>query len=433
MLHSALSFKDKGFKFKVIILNAFMGSLLFFSGVVTAEVKGANGNIVFDSNFDQNSEMTLNSTGLGLGKLPSQSLDVAGNTIITSQLWVGGNTGSANLNINGTMGITPITFSSSANVGSQSLILANPAGGGSNIELVLPYAGNVNGQVVFFKQITSGNTVLLNGGGASFDGAPYIKTSASNLSALSLISSGNNWNILSNYGGAQALTLASMSNLVLWYDADDIDGDGLAEGALENATNYESSTGNVLQWNDKSSSAYHLTAVSGNTLPILSLNALNNRAALYFNINALGNSGTSPNLGRGDTFGVFYRHATAGNTQQYFWMFSPSKEPQLNTNQNPNEYDTDAKDFSTVDIEVNGVMTKLLTFGSWHLFYAYAHKDWGARTGGLIIGAQNVFTHYIAQGYIAEMIFFNRQLSIPERRQVEAYLKKKWGLSNIID
>ena len=435
-LYSVLFCNDEVFNIKTVVINAAILALCCFSSVLNAEVKGTNGNIFFDSNFDQVSEMTLNSVGLGIGKLPSQALDVAGNATITSQLMVGGNTGSANLNIHGTMGYTPVTYSSSANVGSQSMILANPAGGGSNIELVLPYAGNVNGQVVIFKQISTGNTVLLNGGGASFDGAPYIKTSASNLSALSLISSANNWNILSTYGGVDALSLASMSNIVLWYDGDDIDGDGVAEGVGENVANYQSSTGNVLQWNDKSSSAYHLTALSGNTTLLVSV--VNGRAAVYFDSDSMGNISTSPNLGRGDTFGVFYRPNTAnGDESQYFWNFNPDAKPGLFTKRNAssgNTYGaTGGTDFSSGNVEVNGESTINLTLNSWHLCYAYAREDWGTRTGGIIVGTNNGNTKALVRCYIAEIIFFNRQLSIRERRQVEAYLKKKWGLNNIID
>jgi hypothetical protein len=401
-----------------------------------ADVKGTSGNIFFDTNSDQLVEMTLNGTGLGIGKVPSQKLDVAGNALITRQLFVGGNTGSSNLNVNGTLGFSAITYTNSSNVGDYSYIFANPVSAGSNIELVLPYAGNVTGREITIKQISAGNTTLINGGGGSIDGAPFVRTNSSNLSALNLISSGNHWNILSTYGGINSLTVASMSNLVLWYDGDDIDGDGVSEGVLEHSSNYESSSGNVKQWNDKSGSAYHLTAVSGNTLPVLSINALNNRAAVYFTADAIGNSSNSPNLGQGDHFGVYYRHVSTGNDWQYFWLFQPSNEPRLYTTRSDNAYlgnAFNANNFSDGTEEVDGVLTKIFTTSSWHLFFSTAQKDWEARTEGINVGNPLSVTRTLNGGYIAEMLFFNRHLSLAERRQVEAYLKKKWNLNNTID
>ena len=80
-----------------IILLFLLISPLFLN----ADIKSTSGEIEFDVQSDQQAELTLNSTGLGIGTSPSGNLHVNGNSILSDQVYIGEATGSSNLNING--------------------------------------------------------------------------------------------------------------------------------------------------------------------------------------------------------------------------------------------------------------------------------------------------------------------------------------------
>ncbi len=117
-------------------------ALFLLSSTCFCDVLSTDGKIRFDTRMDGQAEMTLNSTGLGIGVLlPSSNLHVNGNAIISEQLFVGGSSGSSNLNVIGTIGYGVQTVSSNATLGDSSVVLVDSSS--DNITLTLPYAGNV--------------------------------------------------------------------------------------------------------------------------------------------------------------------------------------------------------------------------------------------------------------------------------------------------
>jgi formylglycine-generating enzyme required for sulfatase activity len=157
-------------------------------------VRGTNDNISFDVQMDGQPEMTLNSTGLGLGVIPSTNLHINGNAIISAQLFVGGNSGSSNFNVNGTMGFGAQTVNASTILGNSSVVLVDSSS--NTILVTLPYAGSVSGRIYTIKKTSLANEVLLSGGGNLIDSSSLFNLSSGNIGAIKVISNGTSWSIM---------------------------------------------------------------------------------------------------------------------------------------------------------------------------------------------------------------------------------------------
>jgi len=101
--------------------------LILFTSTLTlsADVRSANGTIKFDVNSDSAEEMFLNSTGLGVGVSPSTKLHVNGNALITGPLFIGGSSGSDDLNIRGTIGYQVQTVNANATLSGNTTVLVD--------------------------------------------------------------------------------------------------------------------------------------------------------------------------------------------------------------------------------------------------------------------------------------------------------------------
>jgi hypothetical protein len=211
-------------------------------GLNWANVVSTTGNLLFDINSDDRSEATLNQNGFGLGTVPSQAnLQVQGNAIITTQLNIGSNTtGTSNLNISGTYGLTQKTYTQSANLGEYSICFADSSS--SNVTLVLPYAGNATGRVYSIKAISSLNKVWLTAGNQiDSQGVLEIPTSA-NLGSLSVISNGSSWSIIKQFGNQNEV---ASDNLVAWYKLDETSGTVIYDSARGEHATLTDSGGNT--------------------------------------------------------------------------------------------------------------------------------------------------------------------------------------------
>ncbi|MBF0199499.1 MAG: hypothetical protein HQL32_17420 [Planctomycetes bacterium] len=178
--------------------------ILAFISVVTfghADINGPS-EILFDVNNDSQNEMTLNSTGLGIGISPAANLHVNGNSIISTQVFVGATSGSSNLNISGTMAYEVSTVSSNVTLGDSSLVMADSST--KNLYLTLPYAGNAIGRTIDIKKISASNNIWISGGGNLIDKMISLELAATSSSAelpgVSLISDGEQWYILNQTG-----------------------------------------------------------------------------------------------------------------------------------------------------------------------------------------------------------------------------------------
>lgn len=207
-----------------------------------ADVKSTTGQIKFDTQSDNQAEMTLNSTGLGIGVSPSANLHVNGNSIISDQLFVGGSSGSSNLNVNGTLGYGFQTITTSTMLSGNSIVLADTRSG--NIVVSLPEASSYEGRKYTIKKTNTLNSVFIRDGGF-IDSYSDLTLSVNNMGSLSVISHSGNWHILNISGNG---TLLSTDNLVGWWKFDDESGgiatdtsssglDATLEGGLDFSTN----------------------------------------------------------------------------------------------------------------------------------------------------------------------------------------------------
>jgi len=194
--------------------------LILLISVTFCDVLSTDGKIRFDTRMDGQPEMTLNSIGLGIVILPSSNLSVAGNAVISDQLFVGGSSGSSNLNVNGTIGYGIQTVTSSTNLSGNSIVLVDSSS--DNITLTLPYAGNVSGRQYQIKKISTSNSVWISGGANLIDDTnPIELPESSNLASVKLISDGFQWYKIEQKYISE--TVAS-DNLVGWWKFDETNG-----------------------------------------------------------------------------------------------------------------------------------------------------------------------------------------------------------------
>ena len=190
------------------------------SPLALTEVSSLSGKINFDVLEDGVSEMTLNSTGLGVGISPQSNLHIAGNAIIQQQLSVGSSLSSSNLYISGTQSQSIESLSSSGNLYHHSLYLINPAS--ANLQLQLPYAGNVTGRIVDLKAVNNSNTIWISAANSLIDNsAEWTLSSNSRLPHLQVISHLDNWHILSSQGANSGV---ASDNLVGHWALDETSG-----------------------------------------------------------------------------------------------------------------------------------------------------------------------------------------------------------------
>lgn len=195
-----------------------------------ADVISPTGQIKFDVQSDNQAEMTLNQTGLGIGTSPSTNLQVNGNALVTGTLNVGGGSGSSNLHIQGTMGLNFESVNSSITLSGNSILLADTSSG--NVELSLPVASSVSGRKYTIKKISRSNEVFVTGGGY-IDSYTDVTLSTNSMGSLSVISSGGNWNILSIQGNG--ISIAS-DNLVGWWKLNESSGNATTDSSSYNRT-----------------------------------------------------------------------------------------------------------------------------------------------------------------------------------------------------
>ena len=212
-----------------------------------ADLKSTNGTIHFDVNNDQVSELTLNQTGLGVGiNSPSSNLHVAGNTIIHTTVSIGSNASSSNLHVTGSQGFNFQTVSSNIELDAYSTYFVDSSNG--NLQLTLPYAGNVEGRILTIKKISSENQVVIRNIARDGDHAYIMDDNSATgaLPSLKLISSNNFWYKLSEMSLEPAWTPSSANAITFWVD-------------LSDASTVTTVNGNVSQIDDLSGNDFHMT------------------------------------------------------------------------------------------------------------------------------------------------------------------------------
>ena len=196
---------------------------------VSGNVRSLDGTIKFDSNFDGAPEAVLNATGFGIGTTtPSNNLHVAGNSIVSGTMVVGGtsNVSGSNLHISGSWGFSVQTVAGNTTLSGNSVVLADSSSG--NITLTLPVASTVSGRVYTVKKKSNSHSVFINSiSGLVLD----LASGANGYPCVQVVSDGNNWHVMGQMpdgisyyqyliidvsGGPTAtsypLTVASLSN-----------------------------------------------------------------------------------------------------------------------------------------------------------------------------------------------------------------------------
>lgn len=192
-----------------------------FSASSLADVKGLDGNIGFDVDSNGTKEMRLNATGLGIGTNPSSNLHINGNVVISQKIGIGTTNATANLSLQGSLSMGLETFTNDGNIENSSIVLADSSTG--NIDLNLPYAGNVAGRTYTIKKTTTENDVWVYGGGNLIDDKDWqLLPSSTNYPMIKTISNGSQWNILTSYETGNS-TVAT-GNLVGWWKLDETSG-----------------------------------------------------------------------------------------------------------------------------------------------------------------------------------------------------------------
>lgn len=183
-------------------------------------VKSTSGNIRFDSNRDNQIEMNLNGSKLGIGiENPSANLHLVGNAIVSNDLYIGTSSGNSNLNIQGTVGYHYETVTSSTNLSGNSYAFANTAN--SNILLNLPYAANVQGREYTIKKISPNNSMWITGGGNYIDQNQSLTFAANSiLPFIKVMSNGQQWYVMGQESRSSGTEVAS-GNLIGWYRFDE--------------------------------------------------------------------------------------------------------------------------------------------------------------------------------------------------------------------
>ena len=227
---------------------------------------------------DNQHVMSLSGGNLGLfTQHPAANLHVLGNAMINDQLTIGASdSSSSNLYIAGTIGVKPQIVSSNVSGINASVILADTSSFGGNIDILLPYAGNVSGREVSIKKTNNLHTVRVQHGGLIDGTYTHVLMSSSQNSYpfLNLVAAGNVYYILNkDESSSLEFDLTKISNCVVWLDASD------------GTTLSKDGSGNVTAWPDKSGRTNNFTQSSNAKHPSMQNNWKNDLDAVAFDAN----------------------------------------------------------------------------------------------------------------------------------------------------
>jgi hypothetical protein len=401
-----------------------------------SDIRSTNGTINFNTQLDNQADMTLNSTGLGIGITPASNLHVDGNALISEQMFVGGSSGSSNLNVNGTFGFSIQTISSNITLSENTINLVDTSGG--NITVTLPYAGNVVGRVYIVKKMDLENTVKLETSGNFIDSYSYFYLTSGNHGSINVVANDDgNWYALNENTGVTHAWTPSEINTALWLDSSD------------SATVLSGVAGNVYQWSDKSGSAIHGTQSTAVNQPTTGINTIAGMNTIFFDgtDDAIYSGIFSSNLESIEVYIAFQANVLT-DKQLFDVRTAASGNPLLDDSARAGFRTRRRNDSGT--IVSTGQQTQDLNA---HIgYYAYdAAADLllnrldgqneltvassGNTTGDFHIAIGNngsaISTGF--NGWVCEVIVLNSISSTAIRQNVEAYLAWKWGLEGNLD
>jgi hypothetical protein len=438
---------DVGLMPRIVIAAA---AILCFSAVniLSANVSSTSSNLFFDVYGDGTQEMTLNSTGLGIGTIPSTNLHVMGNAVVTGTLAIGITSTTSNLHINGSWALSPITVSSNIEIGQKSsLYLVNSSS--DNLYLTLPYAANVNGRVLSIKKTSPLNSVFISGNDL-IDHHHQLELNATSTTypSLKIMSSANQWYIIQSSSNVLGKNPSSHSNLMIWYDAAD-----LSSLTLDGS-------GNVSAWKDKSGNIRDLAQSTTDLRPKYVIKAFRDHGSVRFDgvDDYLGSTYTA---GGNMNLSVFivtkYNNSITYDGSVYrtlislgppvlaeIGIFSIYQRTSAISDLTANSYGEVSRNISTTfDTDTSYTLATAILSGvadgdpSSATMEGFLNgvsvgtdSEIGLTSGNILplwIGGCSSNSTRRFDGDICEVLIYNRALSATEREDVEAYLRLKWN------
>lgn len=228
---------------------------------VLGDVTSITGNIVFDSNSDNQAEMTLTTNGLGIGtNLPTEKLIVMGNAIMMGNVIVGGTTNDSKslLHINGTIGYSSQLLTAGTNLlPPNSMVFADTSAG--NIIITLPHIVSSANAIFTIKRTSTQNNLFIAVAGNTIDGLSTLVVPSGYYSSLQLMNDGSRWFITSIHDITTIAEIKS-SNLHTWWKLNETSGNSVTDSS-EQAHIGTLSNGHFFSGNSA-------TGISGNALKL---------------------------------------------------------------------------------------------------------------------------------------------------------------------
>lgn len=219
---------------------------------------------------------------------------------------------------------------------------------------------------------------------------------------------------------SQSFEPTDISSLKLWLSADSVE-------LVENT---------VAIWYDKSGNNFNAEQINPSQMPTFIDGELNNQPVLRFTggqflVSNFGQTFEQPNtifiiMSYNSSISNQYtydgisssnRHAKSYTGSNSIWLWTSSASTRVTVNISPpfsHKLFTDIWNTSNSKVYLNGILTSSGNLGSHALT-------------GLTIGTRNETNQHFLNGDIAEIVFYNGELSEQERQQVENFLMDKYS------
>ncbi|TAE83807.1 MAG: filamentous hemagglutinin N-terminal domain-containing protein [Alphaproteobacteria bacterium] len=218
------------------------------------------------------------------------------------------------------------------------------------------------------------------------------------------------------------------SNLALWLDADDIDGDGISEdnaeaGLFTGVGDCGSAITCVGTWRDKSGNARHATQSIVANRPRFMSNIVNGLDSVLFD--GMGDVLVGATGSWRSFFATAYLDAISGPCCAQLWG-SYGADLNVRSAVGSSNYGHDnGDDFAfDADYRVNGIATTTSSFDTWHLVNANASS-----TQSFQYSVSNNYNNRHWFGYVSDVIVYDTNLSEAHRNLVDQYQAVKWGVT----
>jgi sugar lactone lactonase YvrE len=216
---------------------------------------------------------------------------------------------------------------------------------------------------------------------------------------------------------ATPISPASLSGKLLWLDASDVDGDGLADSLGNNSK--------VSLWKDKSGNDFNATQSTSNNQPVYKTND-GGYPALSFSDHWLDLTAVNFNAKQ-----IFVATKCTSTSDDYMAIISRgSDRGQLRMDNRTTQYRKDSSSFTGSDgaIKIDGFSGRSFSLNKTHILSARlgTNSEYSGNYENMIIGRDD-HSNDRWKGSIYEILVFDRFLSDSEEQDVEWYLTRKWG------